>query len=123
MTDSEPTEHRRTQRVAHAFLIRYQPPRAGKPTWLSSPLRDLSSGGARFVSEHHFETGAIFDAQLLLPLSQQPVFVKVRVAWVKPWRAGLVEVGVTFDANDMAIQQAIDESVERLIHKKPSPEE
>jgi Tfp pilus assembly protein PilZ len=111
-------EHRRAPRIAHPFMVRYQPP--GKNAWLMSPLRDLSSGGARFFSEHVFTGGDVFEVQLVLPSSAQPVPLKARVAWVKPWRAGLLEIGITFDPGDVGVQRTIDEAVSRLIGRKPA---
>ena len=113
---SQGAENRRAPRIARSFMLRYQPP--GKSTWLLSPLRDLSSGGARFLSEHDFAGGEVFEMQLVLPTSTQPVQMKARVAWVKPWRAGLVEVGVTFDPGDMGVQRTIDEAITKLLGPK-----
>ena len=109
-------EHRRAPRVAHSFIIRYQPP--GNSAWLMSPLRDLSSGGARFLSEHAFAGGEVFDVQLVLPTASRPVPLKARVAWAKPWRAGLLDVGITFDPGDALIQRTIDEAISRLLGRK-----
>ena len=109
-------ENRRTPRIAHSFMVRYQPP--GRGVWLMSPLKDLSSGGARFLSEHAFTAGEAFEVQLILATSSQPVQLKARVAWVKPWRAGLREIGLTFDAGDVGIQRTIDEAVNRLLGRK-----
>ena len=109
-------EHRRAPRIAHSFMLRYQPP--GKTVWLISSLRDLSSGGARFRSEHPFLVGDNFEIQLVLPTSTQPVSLKARATWVQPWRAGLVEVGLTFDPGDVGVQQTIDDAVTRLLGRK-----
>ena len=111
-------EHRRAPRIAHPFMVRYQP--AGARTWLMSPLRDLSGGGARFFSEHAFAAGEAFEIKLILPTSNHPVLLKACVAWVKPWRAGLLEVGVTFDPGDVGVQRTIDEAVSRLLGRDPS---
>ncbi|OGX29396.1 MAG: hypothetical protein A3B78_01145 [Omnitrophica WOR_2 bacterium RIFCSPHIGHO2_02_FULL_67_20] len=111
-------EHRRAPRIARPFMVRYQP--SGKSTWLMSPLRDLSSGGARFLSEHAFAAGAVFEIQIVLPTASQPVPLKARVAWVKPWRAGLLEVGITFDPGDALIQRTIDEAISRFLGRKSS---
>lgn len=113
---SQGAENRRAPRIAHSFMLRYQPP--GKTAWLISPLRDLSSGGARFLSEHPFTRGDLFEMQLVLPTAKQPVLLKSRVAWVKPWRAGLVEVGVTFDPADVGVQRTIDDAVGKLLSQK-----
>ena len=111
-------EHRKAPRITHPFIVRYQPP--GKHTWLMSPLRDLSGGGARFFSEHAFTAGEAFEIQLILSTSSHPVQLKARVAWVKPWRAGLLEVGVTFDPGDVGVQRTVDAAVSRLLGRKPS---
>jgi len=63
MADAPQEELRRRPRVAHRLLVRYQPPVEGAAEWLVSPLRDLSSGGARFLSEHPFAMGETFDLQ------------------------------------------------------------
>ena len=111
-------EHRRAPRVARALMIRYQP--RGNSAWLLSSLRDLSSGGARFLSEHLFAGGEVVEVQLVLPTVSQPVPLKARVAWTKPWRAGLLEVGITFDPGDAGIQRTIDEAISRFLGRKAS---
>ena len=115
MTDSSesPKEHRLAPRAAAHPLIRYRPPGEPGATWLVSPLRDLSSGGARFLSEHAFAVGDTFEVQLLLPAAAQPIWVRARVAWAKPGATKMVELGVTFDAGDTANQRLIDEAVAR----------
>ena len=97
-------------------MVRYQPP--GKTAWLMSPLRDLSSGGARFLSEHGFAAGDLFEIQLVLPATPQPVALKVRVAWAKPWRGGLLEIGVTFSPGDAFVQRTIDDAINRFLGRK-----
>jgi hypothetical protein len=111
-------EQRRKPRVTHSFMIRYQP--QGGATWFMSPLLDLSSGGARFRSEHLFAAGEGFDIQLVLPNATQPVLLKAHTAWAKPWRAGLIEIGITFDPGDTGIQRTIDEAVGRLLQRRVS---
>ena len=119
MSDDQPQdEHRRHPRVSHSFLARYRIPTAGRGVWLSSPLKDLSSGGARFLSERPFEAGWDLEMQLLLPMSQQPVFLRARVAWAKPAPLGMTELGVTFDPGDAGIQRTIDESVAHFLRKQ-----
>ena len=106
-----PQEQRRSPRAASHLLARYQrhgPTGAG---WCVSPLRDLSSGGARFLSERPFAVGELFKLQLLLPNTPEPIWVMTRVAWVKPTVMGMQELGVAFDAGDAAIQRLIDEAV------------
>jgi hypothetical protein len=113
-----PEEHRLAPRAAAHPLVRYRPPGEPGATWLVSPLRDLSSGGARFLSEHPFAVGDTFEMQLLLPVAAQPIWVRARVAWAKLGVMKMVELGVTFDAGDAANQRLIDEAVAR---KLPDP--
>ena len=115
MSDQEP---RRDPRVTHAFIIRYRPVGEAGSGWLVSPLRDLSTHGARFLSERDFPVGSSLDAQLQLGFSQQPVQLRARVAWVKPAQLmKMSEVGVTFDPGDPATQQALDAAVNRFIQR------
>lgn len=112
-------ENRRSPRVARSFMARYRVARAQESLWLVSPLRDLSSGGARFLSERtSLAAGDPLEMQLILPTAQQPLPLNARVAWVK--RGALmttVEVGVTFDPGDSAIQQTIDDAVKHFLKK------
>lgn len=110
-----PEEHRLAPRAAAHPLVRYRPPGEPGATWLVSPLRDLSSGGARFLSEHAFAVGDAFELQLLLPVAAQPIWVRARVAWAKPGAMKMVDLGVTFDAGDAANQRLIDEAVARKL--------
>lgn len=115
MSEQEP---RRDPRVPHAFIIRYRPAGDTGGGWLVSPLRDLSSHGARFLSEREFPVGSSLDAQLQLGFAQQPVQLKARVAWVKPAQLmKMYELGITFDPGDPAAQQALDVAVSRFIQK------
>ena len=100
-------------------MVRYRPMQSGVTSWLVSPLRDLSSGGARFLSEQQFSVGDVMELQLVLPVSPQPIALKARVAWTKA-RPGttLGELGVTFDPGDVAIQRTIDAAIAHFL-KKP----
>jgi len=98
-------------------MARYRAPAGGEAGWLASPLRDLSSGGARFLSEHAFAVGSELEMQLLLPTTKDPVRLQARVAWSKPAQLGMVELGVTFDPGDTAIQQSIDAAVSHFLGK------
>lgn len=111
-------ERRRAPRINRSFMLRYQP--AGSSAWLLSPLRNLSSKGARFLSEHPLVEGDTLEIQLVLPTATQPVSLKARVTWAKPWRAGLVEVGLTFDPGDVGVQRTIDDAVSRLLQRNAS---
>ena len=118
MADAPQEEQRRRPRISRPFMIRYRPSGKEQAGWLVSPLRDLSGGGARFISEYPFFAGDAFEIQLLLPASKQPVSLKARVAWVKSAHMGLSEVGVTFDPGDTGIQQAIDQAVTHFLDKQ-----
>ena len=115
MSGSNPREQRRVPRVNRSFMARYRVPVGGQANWLVSPLRDLSSGGARFLSEYPFQTGAFLEIALLLPASSQPIIVKAKIAWAKPWRAGLTEIGATFNISDDVIQQQLDAAVTHFL--------
>ena len=116
MDDDSQEEQRQAPRVAHQFIARYRPV-TGNTGWLMSPLRDLSSGGARFLSEHPFLAGETVEMQLILPTSSQPVLLRARVAWAKPAKLGTVELGVAFDPEDTGVQRAIDKAVVYLLTK------
>ena len=110
-------EHRRNPRIIRAFMVRYRPVTDLDFPWLVSPLKDLSSGGARFISERHLKVGDLLELQLLLPMSPQPVGLKARVAWVKSTAFKLIQAGVTFDPCDTAIQQLIDAAVAHFLRR------
>ena len=111
-------EQRKRPRISRPFLVRYRPPSQAAERWFVSPLRDLSSGGARFLSEYPFSAGNAFEMQLLLPASKQPFLLRARVTWVKPGHLGLSEIGVTFDAGDVGFQQAIDQAVAHFLGRE-----
>ncbi len=110
-------EKRGDPRITHAFMVRYRAPDAGQPTWLMSPLRDISSGGARFVSESTFAEGALLEMQLVLPTYEKPVVIAARIAWARPGPMAMQEYGVTFAVDDPVLQQAIDTAVAHFLKK------
>ena len=111
-------EQRREPRVMHSFMVRYRATARGQTSWFVSPLRDLSSGGARFLCECLFEVGTVLDMQLLLPMSEQPVVLKARIAWAKPGPLNLTEHGVTFNPDDSRVQRVIDMAVAHFLRKQ-----
>ena len=111
-------EHRRAPRVSHPFMIRYRFLAPWAETWMVSPLRDLSGGGARFLSEWPLKVGAILETKLLLSSSRDPVPMQARVAWTKPWRLKIAEVGITFEIGDPKVQEAVDGAVARLLEQR-----
>ena len=118
MAEEDVSDQRRGPRVGQHFMARYVIPGRAPKQWLVSPLRDLSSGGARFLSEHPFASKDVLELQLVLPNAQQPVVLKARVAWIRPAPMGMHEVGVTFDPGDATIQSTIDTAVNRIWEKR-----
>lgn len=111
-------EQRRDPRIMHSFMVRYRATACGQTSWFVSPLRDLSSGGARFICECAFEVGTLLEMQLLLPTSEQPVAMEARVAWAKPGPLNLTEHGVTFHPEDPGTQRIIDTAVAHFLRKQ-----
>jgi hypothetical protein len=113
-------EQRRSPRIPRAFMVRYRCAAKGMTGWLVSPLRDLSSGGARFISERIFAVGDELEVQLLLPASRDPLALRAKIAWASAGKLGMMELGITFDAHDTAVQQVIDEAVAHFLgrHKR-----
>ena len=109
-------EHRRDPRIVHGFLVRYRRP--AETSWSVSPLRDLSSSGARFIGEYAFEVGAELELQLVLPMAKTPLVVPAHVAWAKPGPMNLVEYGITFRAEAAGVQQMIDVAVAHFLRKQ-----
>ena len=110
-------EQRKSPRVPRAFIVRYRCPDAGMTGWLISPLRDLSSGGARFISEQPFTDGTVLEVQLILPVAKDPVCLKAKVAWTAPARLGMVETGVIFEPGGAAAEQAISDAVAQFLNR------
>ena len=98
-------------------MVRFRSSEEERGGWFVSPLRDLSSGGARFLSEKSFSVGSTLEFHITLPSSPKPVVLTARVAWAKPTRMNMAELGVTFDPGDAAIQRTIDEAVARFLRK------
>ena len=117
MSERSADESRQRPRVASHFMVRFRPFGEGKSGWMVSPLRDLSSGGARFLSEQSFDIGVTLELQLVLPGARAPVAFKARVAWLKPAQMNMVELGVTFEPGDAAIQRTIDAAVAHFLRK------
>jgi len=100
-------------------MVRYRRP--PEQAWSVSPLRDLSSSGARFLGERTFEVGTDLDCQLVLPLAKEPLILQARVAWVKPGPMNLAEYGVTFQADAPGVQETIDVAVAHFLRQQRQP--
>jgi len=111
-------EHRRAPRITQSFMARYRALSGGQGTWAVSPLRDFSSGGARFVCEDAFPVGTVLELQLVLPSSKAPVPLQAQVTWVKPGLLNLTELGVAFSPVEADIQQLIDTAVVHFVRKQ-----
>ena len=99
------SEHRRDPRVAHGFMVRYRRP--SDRGWSVSPLRDLSSSGARFLSEQVLPVGTTLDLQLVLPTTKEPLALQARVARIIPGPMDLAEYGVIFEVNAAGVQEIV----------------
>jgi Tfp pilus assembly protein PilZ len=99
-------------------MLRYRVLGSKEEGWCVSPLRDLSVGGAHFLSEHAFNVGVELETQLLLPFSQEPLSLVSRVAWVRPWHLKVVEIGVTFSSSDTGTRRRIEEAVAYLVQRE-----
>ena len=110
-------EQRRLPRVNRSFMVRYRAAGQAQGNWFVSPLRDLSSHGARFLSEQPFAVGSLLEVALVLPTMPKPILVQANVVWTKPWRIGLTELGIAFDAGDDVTRQ-LQASVARFLRKE-----
>ena len=117
MSEPGSPEQRRLPRVNRSFMVRYRAVGHAQGNWFVSPLRDLSSHGARFLSEQPFAVGSLLEVALVLPTVSKPILVQAKIVWAKPWRVGLTELGVAFDAGDDAAQQ-LRASVTRFLRKE-----
>lgn len=113
-------EQRQAPRVTHSFLVWHRPVK-GRPTrWSASPLRNLSQGGARWLTEHPLRPGEAVELKLRLPVAREPVQLTGRVAWAKTAssRMGLVEVGVIFDAMDAKTEELLEASLSYFLRRE-----
>jgi hypothetical protein len=86
-----------------------------------SPLRDLSSSGARFLGERAFEVGTELELQLVLPMAKEPLALQARVARAASGPMRLVEYGVVFQADDAGVRQMIADAVTHFLRTQGTP--
>jgi len=87
-----------------------------------SPLRDLSEGGARFLSDQTFDAGTALDMEIILPMVRQPIWCAAVVAWVKPAeQPGCVELGVAFEAEGKP-REALGRAVQHFMSRAKQAE-
>ena len=113
-------ERRNRPRVPCQFMIQYRPTQ--QMAWDLSPLRELGSGGARFLADGELEPGESVDIRMGLPLFPEPVQLPARVVWQKSTFSGafkVAETGITFTKLDAPLFRTIDDTVQRLLHQTP----
>ena len=109
-------ERRSASRVACQAMVRYRRFRRGS-SWLASPFKDVSRGGARFVSEAAFRPGELLEVSVGMPLFHDPVPLAARVVWQRTMFSGalqLSEHGVRFVSLATELQQITDEAIEQI---------
>ena len=111
-------EHRQAPRVVRGFMVRYRRP--SDRGWSVSPLRDLSSSGARFLSEQTFPVGTKLELRLVLPTTKEPLALQARVARIMPGPMDLAEYGVTFEVNAAGVQEIVT-ALAHFVHKQDKP--
>ena len=120
---SLPTRHserRNSHRVPCQFMIQYRGNQ--HVAWDLSPLRELGSGGARFLADAELEPGEVVDIRMGLPLFSEPVQLPARVVWQKSTFSGafkVAETGIIFTNLDTHLLQTIDDTVHRLLQRPP----
>lgn len=111
-------ERRQAPRIMHGFLIRYRAAAEGEAGWFVSPLIDLSTKGARFLSERPFQVNTPLEIQLVLPNSKEPVAVTGHVVRTSPGRLGMTELGVVFDRVEPIAQERIEAAVTHFFRRQ-----
>ena len=117
---SPTSDQRRTPRVPCRMVVRYQ--NRQELRWDMIPLKDVSQGGARFLSEHLLDAGAAVKFLFGLPLFMKHVDVPARVVWKKPVYSGqlqMTEYGVAFTSLAPEVRQTLGESVRRTLASLP----
>ena len=114
-------EARRDPRVERRLMVRFRAATGSATSWMMAPLRDLSSSGARFLSDQPFDPGAVLELQLVLPASPQAVPMQARVAWSKPGPLNLVELGVLFEEVDERAQDMLGTAVAHFLKRTKKP--
>ena len=114
------SERRVLPRVSCQFMIQYRGGQHG--AWDLSPLRELGSGGARFLADGDLSPGELVDIRMGLPLFPEPVQLPARVVWQKSTFSGaykVAETGIVFTRLDTHLLRTIEETVQRLLQRAP----
>ena len=105
-------ERRKAPRVESQLLVKFKAAGDPQAKWQMTPLKDMSSGGVRFIAEAPCELGALLELQLLLPTLAAPLRLTGRVVWVRPASVPqLMEYGV--ELTDLSPTQRAD--IEQLV--------
>ena len=94
---------------------------AGTPVHEENSAVDLSSSGVSFETRREYQKGAL--VLLEVRLAEEPLKLLVCVAWVKPSRGGLFQVGAELIAIDPVHKQKMLghlDSIIRSVRKKKS---
>lgn len=119
MTESY-EEHRRSQRIARTFLIKYHWMEAGRTRWGLSQIKDLSATGLRFVAERDFPVGEVIDIEVRVPTAQDPLTLQGKIVWAKPRKLfSTVEYGLEFVGLDEAATRAVAQAVDYFTGRSP----
>ena len=115
---ANPANRRTAPRVPCQFMIQYRGHQ--RSSWDLSPLRELGSGGARFLADGELAPGESVDIRMGLPLFSEPVQLPARVVWQKSTFSGAFKVsdtGIVFTNLDAHLLRTIDDTVRRLLHR------
>ena len=111
-------EQRRHPRAAKSFIVRYRVQNAKHSEWRMSPLKDLSRGGARFLSDREFSVGTVLEMELQLPRAPKPLGVSAKVIRVNILRENVFEHGVKFELTDDVISERIEQAVQHVLNRQ-----
>lgn len=106
-------EHRRAQRIARTFIIKYPWMEGGTSRWGMSQIKDLSAAGLRFVAERDFAVGEVVDIEVRVPTAPDPLKLRGKIVWSKPRPlASTAEYGLEFVGLHEATARSIAEAVD-----------
>lgn len=113
-------ERRRWPRIEQAFIVQYRCPARGETDWRTTPIKDLSMGGARLTTEHTYPPGSLLELQVQLPNLKPPIKLKGVVVWQRRVVHGssMVEHGVNFTPLEPAVRQELANVVEFFLRKQ-----
>ena len=120
MSQGSYEEHRRSQRIARTFIIRYPWMEGETSRWGMSQIKDLSATGLRFVAERDFTVGEVLDIEVRVPTAPNPLQLKGKIVWSKPRPlASTAEYGLQFVGLNEATARSITEAVDYFTGRSP----